>query len=121
MTEALVQMLNFNKPAEELGRADWKVHRLQHCVSQLLKGWLQVLVYDKGCRDIISPLVNVGDLRKQGFTLHMLITAKRDPIQDVPAIYFVSPSEENIRRIAKDVSQRLYAAFHINFSYTVSL
>ena len=80
---------------------------------------LQVLVYDKACRDIISPLLNVGELRKQGVTLHMMINAQREAIHDVAAIYFVAPTEENVERIAKDVSQRLYDSFHINFSSAV--
>ncbi len=31
----------------------------------------KVLIYDKDCRDIISPLLNVGALRQKGVTLHM--------------------------------------------------
>jgi hypothetical protein len=31
----------------------------------------KVLIYDKDCRDIISPLLNVGDLRQKGVTLHL--------------------------------------------------
>ena len=81
---------------------------------------MQVLVYDKACRDIISPLLNVGDLRKQCVTLHMLIDApNRSTVPDVAAIYFVAPTEENVRLIAKDVSQRLYDSFHVNFSSAV--
>ena len=76
-------------------------------------------MYDKSCRDIISPLLKVGDLRKHGVTLHMMIGAQRESIQDVAAIYFVSPTEENVELIAKDVSQRLYDSFHINFSSSV--
>ena len=52
-------------------------------------------------------------------TLHMMIGAQRESIQDVAAIYFVSPTEENVELIAKDVSQRLYDSFHINFSSSV--
>lgn len=48
-------MLNLNKPLEEKSLDDpWKV-----------------LIYDSFCRDIISPLLKVGELRKQGVTLHM--------------------------------------------------
>lgn len=31
----------------------------------------KLFIYDSFCRDIISPLFKVGDLRKQGVTLHM--------------------------------------------------
>jgi len=101
--DSLVQMLNFNKPVEELGRSDWKV-----------------LVYDEACRDIISPLLNVGDLRKQGVTLFLLLTdPKREAVPDVSAIYFVAPTEHNVARIAKDIGEQLYDSFHINFSSAV--
>ena len=33
----------------------------------------KVLVYDKPCRNIISTLLHVTQLRKQGVTLHMLV------------------------------------------------
>ena len=34
----------------------------------------KVLVYDQDCRDIISPLMNVGALRQKGVTLHMTVS-----------------------------------------------
>ena len=33
----------------------------------------KVLIYDSDCRDIISPLMNIGALRQKGVTLHMLV------------------------------------------------
>lgn len=33
----------------------------------------KVLVYDQFCRDLISPLMNVKDLRSEGVTLHMYV------------------------------------------------
>jgi hypothetical protein len=49
-------MLNYNKPrdAKEVWDDPWKI-----------------LIYDQPCRDIISPLLKVGDLRKNGITLHL--------------------------------------------------
>jgi hypothetical protein len=85
-----------------------------------------VLVYDRAGRDIISPLLNVAQLRRNGITLHMLVSRRklqtigpfrmldfdlycpfqldsdREPIPDVPAIYFCRPTADNIQRIAKD-------------------
>jgi hypothetical protein len=31
----------------------------------------KVLIYDKDCRDIISPLLTIGALRQKGVTLHL--------------------------------------------------
>ena len=33
----------------------------------------KVLVYDQFCRDLISPLMSVKDLRSEGVTLHMYV------------------------------------------------
>ena len=37
----------------------------------------KILIYDKHCRDIISPLLNVPKLRRKGVTLHLLIDSDR--------------------------------------------
>lgn len=34
---------------------------------------------------------------------------------DVPAVYFVSPTLANIKRISEDLKQCLYESFHFNF------
>jgi hypothetical protein len=36
-----------------------------------------VLVYDRAGRDIISPLLNVAQLRRNGITLHMLVSRRK--------------------------------------------
>lgn len=59
----------------------------------------QVLVLDKQTKDIIAPLLKISDLRKHGVTLHLMIATERQSIPDVPAIYFVDATEENIRLI----------------------
>jgi hypothetical protein len=55
-------------------------------------GWVQVLVLDRHTRDLIAPLLKVNDLRRHGVTLHLLLESDRQPIPDVPAVYFVRPS-----------------------------
>ena len=39
----------------------------------------------------------------------------RPPLPDVPAVYFVSPTLANVRRIAEDLQRGLYESFHLNF------
>jgi hypothetical protein len=100
-------MLNLNRPLEAKtgGEAD--------------AGWSsewKVLVFDGVCRDIISPLMTVAELRKQGVTLNLLLDAARDAITDVPAVYFVAPTADNIKRIVADCSDGLYARVYVNFS-----
>lgn len=82
-------------------------------------GVWKVLVYDEHCQNILLPLVNKPELRKLGITLYMLITDRRERVPDVPAIYFVYPSAENIKRISDDLSQGLYDSYHFNFCSSV--
>lgn len=42
--------------------------------------------------------------------------SNRPPIPDVPAIYFISPTAANVRRVALDAQQGLYDSIHLNFT-----
>ena len=75
----------------------------------------KVLVYDNDCRDVISPLLNIGSLRQKGVTLHMLLHTDREAVPDAPAIYFVRPTEANLKRIAEDCARNLYRSVYLNF------
>ncbi|XP_034432413.1 sec1 family domain-containing protein 1 [Hippoglossus hippoglossus] len=104
-TVALKRMLNFNAPPLKNSAAEpvWKV-----------------LIYDRFGQDIISPLLSVKELRDMGITLHLLLHSDRDPIPDVPAIYFVMPTEENIDRICQDLRNQLYESYYLNFISAIS-
>ena len=67
-------------------------------------------------QDIVAPLLHVTELRRHGVTLHMLLDSERQPIPDVPAVYFVRPTEAAVRRIVADAGAGLYDSFHLNFS-----
>ncbi|KAJ2242050.1 Vesicle trafficking between the ER and Golgi, partial [Coemansia sp. RSA 455] len=42
----------------------------------------KVLVFDSFCRDIVSTVLRVNDLRDNGITVHMLLEAQRTSIPD---------------------------------------
>lgn len=86
----------------------------------------KILIYDHEGRDIISPLLNVGALRQKGVTLHLMVAfsfhisllvysyflshlsqlhSEREVIPDAPAVYFIKPTEANIKRIAEDCAK----------------
>nr|XP_033808366.1 sec1 family domain-containing protein 1 isoform X1 [Geotrypetes seraphini] len=104
-TVALKRMLNFNVPPVKTGTGEpvWKV-----------------LIYDRFGQDIISPLLSVKELRDMGITLHLLLHTDRDAIPDVPAVYFVMPTEENIDRICQDLRNQLYENYFLNFISAIS-
>ncbi|KAI9007751.1 Sec1-like protein [Hyaloraphidium curvatum] len=79
----------------------------------------KVLVYDQIGQDIISPLLKINNLREQGVTVHMPLMSDRQPIPDVPAIYFVEPNQQNIKRVSEDLAKNLYESFYLNFSSAI--
>ncbi|KAK9164688.1 hypothetical protein Syun_005590 [Stephania yunnanensis] len=97
-TNCIVRMLNLNQPLN----SNEEVYK--------------VLIFDKFCRDILSPLIHIKDLRKHGVTLYFLIDKDRQTIPDVPAVYFVQPTQSNVDRIVADASRALYQSMHLNFS-----
>jgi hypothetical protein len=105
--EVVHRMLSLNESNDKLSTG-------QQYPSSSMNQW-KVLIYDKPCRAIISPILSVSQLRSRGVTLHMLIDSDRDPIPDVPAVYFVEPTRENLAIIAQDCAKRLYERIHLNF------
>ena len=59
-------------------------------------------------------------MRNHGVTLHLQLKGERHPVPDVPAIYFVEPTEENILRIVSDYKAGMYSYMHLNFSSSIS-
>ncbi|GLT63221.1 hypothetical protein SLA2020_358000 [Shorea laevis] len=104
-TECVIRMLNLNQPVNSAGTANEEVYK--------------ILIYDKFCQNILSPLIRVKDLRKHGVTLYFLIDKDRKPVHDVPAVYFIQPTQSNIQRVIADASRSLYDSFHLNFSSSI--
>eukprot|EP01006_Ploeotia_vitrea_P059805 TRINITY_DN74810_c0_g1_i1.p1 TRINITY_DN74810_c0_g1~~TRINITY_DN74810_c0_g1_i1.p1 ORF type:complete len:603 (+),score=52.54 TRINITY_DN74810_c0_g1_i1:43-1851(+) len=98
--DALVRLLRGGTPDDKI---EWKV-----------------FVYDNFCRDVIAPLLKVGDLRKLGITLHMPINGERHPIRDAPCIYLIQPTQENVQRFCQDCKDDLYATYLLNFISPIS-
>lgn len=46
--------------------------------------------------------------------------SERDPIPEVPAIYFCAPTEENLGRINQDFQRGIYDIYHLNFISPIS-
>ncbi|RWS30845.1 sec1 family domain-containing protein 1-like protein [Leptotrombidium deliense] len=80
----------------------------------------KLLVIDKTAQDIISPLISVKELRDVGVTLHLYLHSERDSIPEVPVVYFVAPTDENIMRICQDLRNHLYDNYYLNFISPVS-
>lgn len=102
-------MLNLNHPPNPSGGG---ISSASAATEEVYK----ILIMDAFCRLVLSPLIRVNDLRKHGVTLYFSIDKERQKVPDVPAVYFVRPTPENIERIAVDTGRGLYDSFHLNFS-----
>ncbi|WPH01782.1 Sec1-like protein [Acrodontium crateriforme] len=80
----------------------------------------KVLVFDNLGRDVISSVLRVNDLRAWGVTIHLNINAQRHAIPDVPVVYLVEPTAENLERITQDLQKGLYSPAHVNFLSSIS-
>ncbi|GME91271.1 unnamed protein product [[Candida] boidinii] len=76
----------------------------------------KVLVLDQRSTAIVSSVLRVNDLLGCGITIHSLITAKRAALPEVPVIYFLEPTPENIAKIITDLEKDQYGDFYINFT-----
>ncbi len=61
----------------------------------------KIFIMDQSSQRIVSPLLKVNDLRENGITLFLQINSDREAINNVPAIYFVEATKENIFRIGQ--------------------
>ncbi|XP_010941410.1 SEC1 family transport protein SLY1 [Elaeis guineensis] len=105
----IVRMLNLNQPSNRGGG-------ISSDTAVAAEEVYKILIMDAFCLGILSPLIHVNDLRKHGITLFFPIDKSRQTVPDVPAIYFVRPTPENVDRIAADADRGLYESFHLNFS-----
>ncbi|KAB5554507.1 Sec1-like protein [Coniochaeta sp. 2T2.1] len=79
----------------------------------------KVLVFDDLGRDVISSVLRVSDLRSMGITMHMHISSSRHPIPDVPVIYLLEPTAQNLQSITNDLQKGLYSPAYINFTSSI--
>ena len=78
------------------------------------------MIYFSVGQAILAPIFSVKQLRDSGVTLHILIDSQRDPVPDVPAVYFCQPTDANLYRIGLDLEANLYGSYHFNFISPIS-
>ena len=100
----ILQIINCNSQPSDESNLTWKV-----------------LIYDdRGASILASVLDFSSNLAEYGVTFHSSIKSKRTSIQDVPAVYFIEPNEENVLLILKDIKENVYDHFYINFISHIS-
>lgn len=79
----------------------------------------KVLIMDVKSTTIVSSVLRVNDLLKTGVTVHSLIHQTRASLPEVPAVYFVTPNQDNINLIVQDLKDDKYSDFYVNFTSTL--
>jgi hypothetical protein len=116
---SLKKILNLNEAVEASDKDEAQAQALLAPVAPILDAdgnpiW-KVLVFDDFGRDVVSSVLRVSDLRSMGVTMHKHIGAPRHPIPEVPVIYLLEPTEQNLQAITGDLSKGLYSPAYINF------
>ncbi|KAL2152587.1 hypothetical protein VTH82DRAFT_5771 [Thermothelomyces myriococcoides] len=115
---SIKKILNLNEPLEANENEDTSASSLPVPTAPISKDGTPVwklLVFDDLGRDVISPVLQVSDLRSMGVTMHMHIASQRAAIPDVPVIYLVEPTPANLKTITNDLQKGLYSSAHLNF------
>jgi hypothetical protein len=121
--QSLLSILNFNQPVSSTTSTS-QLHNGGATSSELASTsgtppvW-KVLILDKVSQEILATSMRVQDLRDQGVTLHMQLHSDRPPLPDVPAIYFIEPTSDNLRRVADDLLKSVYETVYINLTSTL--
>jgi sec1 family domain-containing protein 1 len=80
----------------------------------------KVLILDSKSTSIVSSVLRVNDLLEFGITMHAMINQRRAQLDDVPVIYFVEPTPENVATIISDLENDQYSQFYINFTSSLN-
>lgn len=75
----------------------------------------KILILTPNTLQILSHSYHQSDLRTFGITTLFDITSIRNTI-NIPAIYFVEPTQENLKYIVKDIIANKYNGYFINFT-----
>ncbi|KAK4138812.1 Sec1-like protein [Trichocladium antarcticum] len=115
---SIKKILNLNESVEASENDDPHSSGLAPPAAPILKDgtpiW-KLLIFDDLGRDVISPVLQVSDLRSMGVTMHMHIASQRAAIPDVPAIYLVEPTPANLQAITNDLQKGMYSSACVNF------
>lgn len=114
-TTALLNLLNLNNSLDSNPSTSTKSSTTLKSPAPAGPPVWKILVLDQQTKDVLATVLRVQDLRDVGVTLHVQLHSMRPPLPDVPAVYFVSPTLANVRRIAEDLEKSLYESFNLNF------
>jgi len=83
--------------------------------SDDIKYCFKVLILDESTFKFISPLLKQSSLKKNNICLTTKLNCQKDIMNDVMAIYLVTPTSINFNYILNDMQLNIYQNYSINF------
>ena len=83
--------------------------------SDDIKYCFKVLILDESTFKFISPLLKQSSLKKDNICLTTKLNCQKDIMNDVMAIYLVTPTSINFNYILNDMQLNIYQNYSINF------
>ncbi|CAG9330372.1 unnamed protein product [Blepharisma stoltei] len=77
----------------------------------------KILILDELSSLSLTTLIHISSLRKHNITLYLSLNSQREPLASAIAIYLIEPTEINIQQLIRDMTNRLYDAYQIDFLY----
>lgn len=97
-------------------RANVKDRLLNDLLGSLSETGWRVLITDRYCLSIISSACRIQDLLAKNVTVVELLEKNREPLPQLEAVYFISPTESAVRHILSDLEKKKYLSTHVFFS-----
>ena len=90
-------------------------NNILHSFNDDIKYCFKVLILDESTFKFISPLLKQSSLKKNNICLTTKLNCPKDIMNDVMAIYLVSPTSINFNLIINDMQLNIYQNYSINF------
>ena len=74
----------------------------------------KILILDDVSTKILSPILKQSSLNRNNVTLTVKLSDNKQPIDDVMAIYIITPTKENLSFLLRDINNKTYQNYSIN-------
>lgn len=84
--------------------------------NETIKNCFKVLVLDDTTKNLLASLIKQNTIKANNITLILNIKEIKQNIENVMAIYIITPSKENFSYLLRDIKNKTYDNYSINFN-----